>query len=58
MYITHSVCVYVCVCVCVCVFVCVCVSDVIKMAAKGHEVAGEDSKPGIHQRGGHISAGE
>ena len=41
-------------CVCVCSW---CV-DVIKMAVKGHEVAGEDSKPGIPRRGGHVSAGE
>ena len=33
----------------------VCVCDVIKMAAKGHEVAGEDSKPGIPRRGGYVS---
>ena len=45
------------VCVCVCVYVCVC-DVIIKMAAKGHNVAGGDSKLGILQGSDDISAGE
>ena len=48
-------CVYAC--VCVCVYVCVC-DVIIKMAAKGHNVAGGDSKLGILQGSDDISAGE
>ena len=46
---------------CTRVYVCVCmgVCDVIiKMAAKGHKVAGGDSKLGILRGCGNISAGE
>ena len=42
---------YTCVCMCVC-------DVIIKMAAKGHKVAGGDSKLGILRGCGNISAGE